>query len=60
MGNYQLGGRDGIWIMLSTYVLRNDVIVVFKNIGSGELVDVELCPFDYIINKKLNFTEWHL
>ena len=57
MKQYELGGRDGIWQMVSTYVWEKDIIVVFQNIGSGEFVEVELCPFDYIINRNLNFTK---
>ena len=60
MKQYELGGRDGIWQMVSTYVWEKDIIVVFQNIGSGEFVEVELCPFDYIINRNLNFTKWDL
>ena len=40
MKQYELGGRDGIWQMVSTYVWEKDIIVVFQNIGSGEFVEV--------------------
>lgn len=60
MTHYELGGRDGVWQMISGYVADDNIVMVFQNIGSGEFVEVELCPFEWILNKHINFSEWHL
>ena len=60
MKHYELSGRDGVWQMVSGYVADDNIIMVFQNIGSGEFVEVELCPFEWILNKNINFSEWHL
>ena len=60
MKHYELEGRDGVWQMVSGYVADDNIIMVFQNIGSGEFVEVELCPFEWILNKNINFSEWHL
>ena len=60
MTHYELGGRDGVWQMISGYVADDNIVMVFQNIGSGEFVEVELCPFEWILNQDINFSEWHL
>jgi hypothetical protein len=60
MKHYELAGRDGVWQMVSGYVADDNIIMVFQNIGSGEFVEVELCPFEWILNQDINFSEWHL
>lgn len=60
MKHYELSGRDGVWQMVSGYVADDNIIMVFQNIGSGEFVEVELCPFEWILNNNINFSEWHL
>jgi len=58
MTHYELGGRDGVWQIVSGYVADDNIVMIFQNIGSGEFVEVELCPFDWILNKNINFSEW--
>jgi hypothetical protein len=60
MKHYELGGRDGVWQMVSGYVADDNIIMVFQNIGSGEYVEVELCPFEWILNQNINFSKWDL
>ena len=60
MEHYELADRDGVWQMVSGYVADDNIIMVFQNIGSGDFVEVELCPFKWILNKNINFSEWHL
>jgi hypothetical protein len=60
MKHYELADRDGVWQMVSGYVADDNIIMVFQNIGSGEFVEVELCPFHLILNKNINFSEWDL
>ena len=58
MTHYELGGRDGVWQIVSGYVADDNIVMIFQNIGSGEFVEVELCPFEWILNKNINFSEW--
>jgi hypothetical protein len=60
MKHYELADRDGVWQMVSGYVADDNIIMVFQNIGSGEYVEVELCPFEWILNQNINFSEWDL
>lgn len=60
MKHYELADRDGVWQMVSGYVADDNIIMVFQNIGSGEFVEVELCPFEWILNKNINFSKWDL
>jgi hypothetical protein len=60
MKHYELAGRDGVWQMVSGYVADDNIIMVFQNIGSGEFVEVELCPFEWILNQDINFSKWDL
>ena len=58
MGNYEIGGKDGVWAMIGSYVADDNIIAVFQNIGSGEYMEVEISPFDWIINKDIEFKKW--
>jgi hypothetical protein len=58
MAHYELGGRDGVWQIVSGYVADDNIVMIFQNIGSGEYVEVEICPFNWIINKNIDFRKW--
>jgi hypothetical protein len=60
MTQYEIGGKDGLWNMVSGYVADDYIVIVFQSVGSGEFLEVELCPFHYLINKNINFKEWDL
>ena len=60
MARYQLQGRDGLWEIVSGYLAEETIVLVFQNVGSGEFQEVEVCPFELIINHKTQFTKWHL
>jgi hypothetical protein len=50
MERYQITGEDGIWEMVSGYVDDNsNVVLIFQNIGSGRFIEVDVCPFDWIL-----------
>ena len=58
MAQYTIGGYDGLWEIVSGYEADNDIIVVFQNLGSGIFLEVNICPFEYMINDKLKFNKW--
>jgi hypothetical protein len=58
MKHYEIGGKDGVWTMVTSYVWEDNVIAVFQNIGSGEYMEIEISPFDWIINKNIEFKKW--
>lgn len=55
---YVIVGRNGAWRINSHYVDNNEVIIlVFQNIGSGEYLEVEVCPFEFIL-RNTEFKKW--
>jgi hypothetical protein len=60
MARYQITGRDGLWEMKSGFVEEGNIYVIFQNIGSGEFVEVEVCPFEYILFTQNTFKKWDL
>jgi len=57
---YLIDGRNGAW-KISTHYLDPDetIILVFQNVGSGEFLEVEVCPFEFIL-KHTEFKKWDL
>jgi hypothetical protein len=58
MGQYTIHGRDGLWEVVSGYLAEETIVLIFQNIGSGEFVEVELCPFEMLIDHKQIFKKW--
>ena len=54
--NYFIVGQDGIWTYVSWHEFGDAIVLVFRNIGSGKLLEVELDIFSYIANNKQFFT----
>ena len=55
---YSIIGKDGVWCFETSYVSDDYVILVMKNIGSGEFFEIEICPFEFIINNKKHINKW--
>jgi len=60
MGQYIIEGENGIWEIVSSYEVADFLVIVFQNLGSGKFLEVEVCPFQYIINDKIRFNKWDL
>ena len=60
MAQYQLQGRNGLWEIVSGYLADEAIVLIFQNVGSGEFQEVEMCPFELIINYKTHFRKWDL
>jgi len=50
-----LHGQDGLWEFISWHDFEDDVVFVFRNIGSGRYAEVIVNPFSYIANNKCFF-----
>lgn len=60
MGQYVIEGENGVWEIVSSYEESDTIVVVFQNIGSGTFLELDICPFEYLINDKISFGKWDL
>jgi hypothetical protein len=49
---YFIAGQDGIWKYVSWHEFDDTIVLVFRNLGSGRLLEVELDIFSYLANNK--------
>lgn len=57
---YLIDGRNGAWFIAGEIFDEDGtLILVFQNVGSGEYVEIDVCPFDWIL-KHTNFKKWDL
>jgi hypothetical protein len=55
---YVIDGKAGAWKITAQFLDDDDnIVMVFQNIGSGEYLEVEVCPFDWII-KHTTIKKW--